>query len=106
MPKTVPPGIITIPGVASFAADAVPDPFDERDFEYRPRLQPLPPVVDQRDAGEKRFVLQQTGNSCTGHAVAAMINTVLARIARGEQAVRGPRDTRSCGTVVSHRVRW
>src|SRR5438034_8775673 len=83
MAKAVAPGTITIPGVdVPFSANAVPDPFDERDLEYRPRLEPLPPVMDQRDAAKAHFILQQRGNSCTGHAVASVINTVLARAAR------------------------
>ncbi|HXV99782.1 MAG TPA: hypothetical protein VEC93_15300, partial [Anaerolineae bacterium] len=89
MAKTLPPGIIPIPGIANFVANAVPDPFDERDLEYRPRLEPLPPMLDQRDEVEKRFVLMQKGNSCTGHAVAAVINTVLARMTRSDQQARG-----------------
>lgn len=76
MAKTVPPGIISVPGVGRFVANAVPDPFDERDLEYRPRLEPLLPTLDQRSG---QIVLFQKGNSCTGHAVATAINTVLAR---------------------------
>ena len=75
MAKTIPAGSIDIPGVGTFAANAVPDPFDARDLEYRPKLQALPPIVDQR-AGQA--VLRQAGQSCTGHALAAVINTVLA----------------------------
>jgi hypothetical protein len=79
MPKTVPPGSVVIPGIGEFVANAVPDPFDERDFEYRPRLQVLPAEMDQRDTSRRRVVLEQKGSSCTGHAVAAVINTVLAQ---------------------------
>ncbi|MGH4006752.1 MAG: hypothetical protein ACRDTH_01035 [Pseudonocardiaceae bacterium] len=79
MAKTVQPGTITIPGIGEFAANALPDPFDARDLEYRPRLQPLPAVLDQRQGGRERYVMTQDGNSCTGHALAAVINTVLAR---------------------------
>jgi hypothetical protein len=83
MVKTASPGSISVPGVpTSFAANAMPDPFDERDFEYRPRLAPLPPVLDQRDDAKAFFVMHQKGNSCTGHAVAAVVNTVLARAMR------------------------
>lgn len=89
MAKTLPPGLIKIPGVATFVANAVPDPFDERDLEYRPRLEPLPPILDQRDETEKRVVLLQKGNSCTGHAVAAVVNTILARMVRAGQNGRG-----------------
>ena len=88
MPKTVPPGSVAIPGVGEFVANAVPDPFDARDFEYRPRLQPLPASIDWRDAPGRRTVLHQQGSSCTGHAVATIVNTVLARAAgrhRGPQ---------------------
>jgi hypothetical protein len=89
MAKTLPPGLVKIPGVATFVANAVPDPFDERDLEYRPRLEPLPPTLDQRDEIEKRVVLLQKGNSCTGHAVAAVVNTILARMVRAGQNGRG-----------------
>ncbi len=75
MAKTIAAGSIDIPGVGTFTANAVPDPFDARDLEYRPKLQALPPIVDQR-AGQ--VVLHQVGQSCTGHALAAVINTVLA----------------------------
>jgi hypothetical protein len=79
MAKTVPPGTIVIPQVGAFSADALPDPFDERDLEYRPRLEPLPVVLDQRQGTDERYVMRQDGNSCTGHALAAAINAVLAR---------------------------
>lgn len=73
MAKALPPGeIVTKAG--TFVANVLPDPFDERDLEYRPRLQPLPPVLDRR---KNAVVLEQKGNSCVGHALAAMINTVL-----------------------------
>jgi hypothetical protein len=77
MPKTLPPGTVELPGLAdAFVANVVPDVFDERDLVYRPRLAPLPARVDVRPAD--RYVLTQEGNSCTGHAVAAMVNAVLA----------------------------
>jgi hypothetical protein len=79
MAKTVPPGTIVIPQVGAFSADALPDPFDKRDLEYRPRLEPLPVVLDQRQGTDERYVMRQDGNSCTGHALAAAINAVLAR---------------------------
>jgi len=79
MAKTAPPGTITIPQVGTFVADALPDPFDARDLEYRPRLEPLPYPLDQRQSPGERHVMQQTGNSCTGHALAAVINAVLGR---------------------------
>jgi hypothetical protein len=60
----------------TFEANVVPDIFDERDLQFRPRLQALPPELECRPAD--RFVLRQEGSSCTGHAVAAMINAVLA----------------------------
>jgi hypothetical protein len=74
MPKTATPGTIDIPGVGSFDANAVPDPFDGRDLLYRPKLEVLPPQLDRRQG---RHVYQQVGQSCTGHAVAAVINHVL-----------------------------
>jgi len=84
MAKTVAPGEIDIPDIDTFIANALPDPFDERDLEYRPRLEPLPPVLDQRTGLSKRYVMRQVGSSCTGHALAAVINTVLSRgLSRG-----------------------
>lgn len=74
MPKTLPPGVVEL-GEATFQANVMPDVFDARDLEYRPRLQPLAAVLDRR-SGEAH-VYTQEGNSCTGHAVATTINTVL-----------------------------
>ncbi|HEX3158634.1 MAG TPA: C1 family peptidase [Gemmatimonadaceae bacterium] len=79
MAKTAAPHTVTIPKVGTVVLNAMPDPFDERDLEYRPRLEPLAPSMDNRDL-HGRFVMNQ-GNtsSCTGHALASVINTVLAR---------------------------
>lgn len=74
MPKTTPPGEVELDH-ATFSANVVPDVFDARDLEYRPRLQALAKEVDCRP--EDRYVMVQKGNSCTGHAVAAMVNAVL-----------------------------
>jgi hypothetical protein len=60
-----------------FITNVLPDVFDKRDLEYRPRLQLLPDSLDERPS--EHFVLTQQGSSCTGHAVASMINTVLAK---------------------------
>ena len=76
MPKTAAPGNVVIPHVGDVVLNAVPDPFDERDLEYRPRLQPLPVSLDQR---KNPYVMLQKSNSCVGHALATMINTVLRR---------------------------
>lgn len=78
MAKTAAVGRLTI-AAGKFEANVVPDPFDARDLEYRPTLQPLPARLDHRDMPGERLVLTQKGSSCTGHAVAAMVNTVLAR---------------------------
>lgn len=78
MAKAVAPGDVTIASGESFKATALPDPFDARDLEYLPRLDPLPAVVNQRAA--HHVVLHQDGSSCTGHAVAGLIDTVLARM--------------------------
>ncbi len=76
MPKTAAPRVVEVPAAQkSFSADALPDVFDGRDRLYRAGLTPLPPRVDVRP--EERHVLTQEGNSCTGHAVAAMVNAVL-----------------------------
>lgn len=79
MVKAVQPGTIVIPEIGEFAANALPDPFDGRDLEYRSGLQPLPAVLDQRQGSKERYVMHQDGNSCTGHALAAVINAVLAQ---------------------------
>ena len=92
MAKTIPAGSIEIPGVGTFAANAVPDPFDARDLEYRPKLQALPPTMDQR-AGQ--VVLQQVGQSCTGHALATVIDTVLAHPAPPADGRRAARRGRA-----------
>ena len=76
MARTVAPGTVVL-GHGSFEANAVPDVFDARDLEYRPRLQALP-GNDLECRPEDRYVMAQAGNSCTGHAVAAMANAVLA----------------------------
>ena len=75
MPKAVARGPVKVAGVSQpFIANVAPDPYDVRDLPYRPRLQLLDDNVDRRlDA----VVLnQKTTSSCTGHAVATMINTV------------------------------
>lgn len=74
MAKAATPGTIEIPGIGGFSANAVPDPFDARDLEYRPKLAVLPREVDSR---RTRHVYLQSGQSCTGHALAAVINHVL-----------------------------
>lgn len=75
MPKTTPPGQVVLDH-GTFAANVVPDVFDARDLDYRSRLQVIDHEVDCRP--EDRYVMEQVGNSCTGHAVAAMVNAVLA----------------------------
>jgi len=71
--KTHAPSRLTLTS-GTFQTNALPDPFDENDLVYRPRLQVLPDTKDQR-AGQP--ILDQVGESCTGHAVAALIDTVL-----------------------------
>lgn len=75
MVKTQDPADFRIASGRVFKANAIPDAFDERDLPYIPRLDPLEPTLDQRS---NAYVLHQDGNSCTGHAVAAMIDTVYA----------------------------
>jgi hypothetical protein len=48
MAKTVAPGEIAVPQINTSIANALPDPFDERDLEHRLRLQPPPSELDQR----------------------------------------------------------
>jgi len=75
MPKTISPGTAPV-GDKHFVADALPDVFDARDLDYRPRLQPLPPSTDR--SKDNRHVREQVGSSCTGHALAAVIDAVVA----------------------------
>jgi hypothetical protein len=75
MPKAMAPRKVQIAG-RDVTLNIAPDPFDARDLEYRPRLQALPPFKDVR--ATDRFVMKQEGSSCVGHAMAAMINAVLA----------------------------
>jgi hypothetical protein len=72
--KTVPAQKLKVKGV-DVQTNALPDVFDERDLDYRPMLTMLPSVRDWRP--KSKYVLTQEGQSCTGHAVAAMINAVL-----------------------------
>jgi hypothetical protein len=78
MAKTHVPDAFRI-GRNEILATAKPDAYDLRDREYRPMLRTLLPVLDARPAKGEFKVLTQVGNSCTGHAIAAVINTVLAR---------------------------
>src|SRR4051812_15862591 len=57
--------------------NAVPDAFDHRDLIYRSRLERLPSAIAYVPSAEE--ILLQHGQSCVGHAVAAMINRVLNR---------------------------
>ncbi|HEX3069568.1 MAG TPA: C1 family peptidase [Thermoanaerobaculia bacterium] len=75
--KAATAGKAVVPNVTtSFVTNVAPDPFDIRDLLYRPRLQLLADRVDRR---KNAVVLTQIGSSCTGHAVAAMVNTVYAQ---------------------------
>lgn len=73
MPKTAEAGQIQVGG-QSFNLRVKPDVFDARDLDYRPKLQMLPPEVSPPPGVP---ILRQSGNSCTGHALAAVINTAL-----------------------------
>ena len=75
MPKTTTGSTVELPH-DTFETNARPDPFDDRDLPYMPRLQLLPISIDRRTAG-RRYVYHQQGQSCTGHAIAAVINHVL-----------------------------
>src|SRR5688572_8328459 len=87
MAKTQAPSQVEI-GKHTFITNALPDAFDERDLKYQPRLSPLPNSLDQRRTahGKVRHVLTQAGNSCTGHAVASVINIVLLQTRKGRRA--------------------
>src|SRR5206468_3788446 len=78
MAKTNVPVSFLVGGV-EIRTNAKPDTYDLRDLEYRPMLRLLKPVVDARPRRGAFEVLMQDGQSCTGHAIAAVINTVLAR---------------------------
>jgi Papain family cysteine protease len=88
MGKTNTPDEVTIGG-RQIKTNALPDPFDALDLLYRPKLQPLPVTLDQR-AGQP--ILDQVGNSCTGHAVAALVDTVLSIPGPKRRTSGAPRD--------------
>jgi hypothetical protein len=68
--------------------DALPDRIDIRDWIYQPRLAPLPDHLVNRELVPK--VLDQgTEGACTGYALAAVINYLLA--ARGLRRFASPR---------------
>lgn len=79
MPKTQSPSAVQLPH-GTFITNAQPDVFDSRDLNYRPKLEPLPASMDRRPV-EQTHIYKQDGSSCTGHAIAAMINTVLTQVA-------------------------
>jgi Papain family cysteine protease len=81
MAKTNVPDSLIVAG-NPIRTNAKPDAYDLRDLEYRPMLRPLRPVMDARPANGAFKVLTQDGQSCTGHAIATVINTVLARQAQ------------------------
>jgi hypothetical protein len=84
MLKAATAGRIAVPRAAvPFETNVSPDPFDIRDLIYRPRLQLLADTVDRR---KNALVLSQLGSSCTGHAVAAMVNTIYAQKTRKQLA--------------------
>ncbi len=87
MVKTNAPSEVTIAG-QTFQTNALPDQFDALDLVYRPKLQLLPPSMDQR-AGQP--IADQLGQSCTGHAVAALINSVLSTLPPTKPAHGAPR---------------
>jgi hypothetical protein len=76
MAKTHAKGSIQVGG-QRFTTNARPDAFDLRDLEYRPSLRALPPELGAVPNGLAFRVLTQKGESCTGHAMAAMVDTVL-----------------------------
>ncbi len=85
MPKTNKPGALRVAG-RSFKTNALPDPFDALDLIYRPRLEMLPDSLDRR-AGQ--VILDQTGESCTGNAVAGLINTLYSSRKPGRAPAHG-----------------
>jgi hypothetical protein len=92
MAKTQTPAIVSLKH-GQFQANALPDPFDERDLEYRPRLQLLPDSMDMRERINKADFIYNQGStsSCTGHAVASMVNIQLLQKIRQENTI-GPDD--------------
>jgi hypothetical protein len=76
MAKTHATGTIEVGG-QTFRTNVKPDTYDLRDLDYRPTLRPLPPTLRATPSGIAFRVLTQQGQSCTGHAVAAMVDIVL-----------------------------
>ncbi|MCC7367020.1 MAG: C1 family peptidase [Chloroflexi bacterium] len=65
--------------------DAMPDRVDARDYLYRPRLSSLPAELVNSALGQE-ILDQGTDGACTGFALAAVINFLLAQQGRaGEQ---------------------
>ncbi len=73
-----------------FVANATPDPFDERDLVYQPRLTMLPSTFDSRDDVNKlEYIYKQSGQSCTGYTLAAVVNIVRILSKRKELIAKG-----------------
>ena len=66
MAKTVTPGTVDLEH-GSFEANAMPDVFDARDLEYRPRLQPLENALECRP--RDRHVMVQSGTPWRHEAI-------------------------------------
>ena len=96
MPKTHATSTIEAAG-RTFTTNALPDTYDLRDLDYRPMLQRPAAAVQAKPPG-RRFPRPHTrqGESCTGHAVAATINTVLSR--QADELRIPPADRRSART--------
>jgi len=86
MVKTNEPGRVRIAG-KTIKTNALPDPFDALDLIYRPKLQLLP---DQKDQRAGQVVLDQIGESCTGQAVAGLVDTVLSEPPPQKTPEHGP----------------
>ncbi|GHF63785.1 hypothetical protein HNQ07_004546 [Deinococcus metalli] len=78
MPKMVEDGEIQV-GAQAFTLQVKPDVFDARDLPYRPKIPLLP---ERLEPDLDALVLTQVGQSCTGHALAAVINTARAAARR------------------------
>jgi hypothetical protein len=101
VPKTNVPDHVQVAG-HTFHTNAVPDAFDALDLVYRPKLQMLPDQLDQR-AGQ--VILDQSGESCTGNAVAGLINSLYSTLPPGPAPVHGaPRATTR--TVSPYMLYW
>ena len=93
-------------GGASRVADARPDVADARDYIYQPALIRLDPSIEPRKWWEPSFVRNQNDEpSCTGHALASIID--LLRLRDAPKAEKRPwASARMLYSIARYHDRW